>query len=278
MQNINFSPTEAIGFGWKKFKENKKFWIISAFLVFMLSNGGGSFNSSRNSSSDNKSENPTTQEQNFQYNTTSQYDILPQEQLQKEDESLPLIPKQIDEVLGISDQRDNGNTMMFVILFVVALVIFLIPFFIASALVSGAVQMGIQKFFLSAVRGSDTKYELILSEVKLQKSFRFLSVSFLYTLLVLFGLIFFIIPGIYFGTKYMFVTYAIVDRDAKIGEAFSLSGKWTKGAKWKLLGLGILVILVNLLGVLALIYGLLVTVPVTMIASAYAYDRLSKSS
>ena len=274
--NKSFSPTEAIGFGCKKFKEDKKFWIIATFLVFIVGGGSNGFNSGSDTSS-KEAQTQTTYEQNVELNTTTQTDIPPLEQLMKE-ENLPLIPEKVDEVLGISDQRDRGNMGMFIALFIIAALIFFLPFLIASILISGAIQMGIAKFFLTAARESSAKYELMLSEVKLNKSYRYLAVSFLYVLLVLFGLLFFIVPGIYFGVKYMFVTYAVVDRDAKIGEAFGMSGKWTRGNKWNLMGLGVLIMLVNLLGLVALIYGLLVSVPVTMIASAYAYDRLSKSA
>ena len=136
--------------------------------------------------------------------------------------------------------------------------------------------MGIVRFVLSAARGNMPSYELMLSEINLKKSFRFLAASFLYGLLVVFGLILFIIPGIYFALKYGMVTYVIVDKNAGIGEAFGMSARITNGNKWNLLMLGILVMLVNIAGLLALLYGLLVSIPVTMIASAYAYDRLSK--
>jgi uncharacterized membrane protein len=53
------------------------------------------------------------------------------------------------------------------------------------------------------------------------------------------------------------------------------SHRITRGHKWNLLGLLLMFFLVNLLGVLAFVVGLLVTVPVTVLAFAHAYRVLA---
>ncbi len=48
----------------------------------------------------------------------------------------------------------------------------------------------------------------------------------------------------------------------------------TVGVKWHLLGFLLIVALLNLLGAIVFLVGLLVTVPVTMIAYAHIYQKL----
>ncbi|MBI3984939.1 MAG: hypothetical protein HY344_03290 [Candidatus Levybacteria bacterium] len=92
-------------------------------------------------------------------------------------------------------------------------------------------------------------------------------------LAIVIGLILFIIPGIIIAIKLQFLEYLIVDK--KMGfEAFNKSWEMTKGVKWNLFVFGILLVLINLLGILALFVGLFVTLPLSLIATAYVYRKL----
>lgn len=105
---------------------------------------------------------------------------------------------------------------------------------------------------------------------------RYLGASILYSLMVTAGLILLIIPGIYWALKYQFAVYLIVDKDMGIFAAFKRSGELTTGIKWPLLGYGLLQLVINWIGALLLGVGLLVTVPVTMLAYAKIYRELEK--
>lgn len=271
MQQTSFSPKAAISFGWNTFKQQKKFWIIAAILLSVLGNSGSNLNLGNNSSSS------TTTTKSEQSGIPPLQELMRDESQYKEtnEQKVPLVPERVDRVLGISDKKDQGNFMGYIILAVLAAFIFSIPYLIAVVLVSGTIQMGFLKFFLTAARNKTPTYEIILSEVNMGKAYRFLSAGFLYALLVFVGLVLFVIPGIYFAIKYGLAFYYIVDHNAKIGESFSLSANATKGNKWNLFGFGILVVLINIAGFVALIYGLLVSIPVTMLASAYVYNKLS---
>ncbi len=92
-------------------------------------------------------------------------------------------------------------------------------------------------------------------------------------LAIVIGLILFIIPGIIIAIKLQFLEYLIVDK--KMGfEAFNKSWEMTKGVKWNLFVFGILLLLINILGVLALFVGLFVTLPLSLIATAFVYRKL----
>lgn len=114
---------------------------------------------------------------------------------------------------------------------------------------------------------------------KFQKHFwRFLGASILYGLLVVAGFLLLIVPGVYWAIKYQYFGYCIVDRDAGVMDSFKQSAHITETVKWKLLGFGILVGLINILGFLCLIIGLFATVPTTMMATAAVYRNLLKQT
>jgi len=75
--------------------------------------------------------------------------------------------------------------------------------------------------------------------------------------------------------KYQFFGYLIVDRGLGPVEAIRKSAGVTDGAKVDLFLFGLLIAGINLLGMLALVVGLFVTLPLSLIAYAHVYRRLS---
>lgn len=104
---------------------------------------------------------------------------------------------------------------------------------------------------------------------------RYFLASLLYWVVVAVGLVLLVIPGIIFSVRYLFYGYAVVDRNARPVEALAQSAAATKGV-WGALSLfGLVIILLNILGALALGVGLLVTLPVSALATAWVYRRLT---
>lgn len=298
--NNTFSATNALSFGWNTFKKNRNFWLIAALLM-MVTSSGGSFNIPFESSKTETTQiqtNEMYQNQNFdqQMQQLQQLQQMQMEQLeqqgypvdmelqenmkmqmQESNTGTPFVPDKVDDVLGISDSRESGDIAKYIALIGIAGAL-LIPFYIAILLTSTAIQMGFVKLSLAAARGSKVSYEIIMSDINLKKAGRYLIASILLMLLIGVGLLLVIIPGIYFALKYFFVPYLIIDKNMKIGEAFKASSKMTTGHKFSLFVLGILAIIVNILGFVALIYGLLVSMPVTLLAYGYAYNKLSSGS
>lgn len=96
----------------------------------------------------------------------------------------------------------------------------------------------------------------------------------LFTLIVSVGLILLVIPGIIFFLKFFLYPYFIIEKKLWPIEAFKESNQAIFGAKWDLLLFLILSVLINLLGLLCLVIGLFVTVPVLAIAQAAIYVSL----
>ncbi len=104
--------------------------------------------------------------------------------------------------------------------------------------------------------------------------FNYILVSIIRTLIVVVGFILFIIPGIIFSIKLQYSEYLVVDKG--FDAVASLKGSWkmTKGVKWNLFLLGLILGLINVLGFLALLIGLLITIPLSLVANAYVYRKL----
>ena len=105
--------------------------------------------------------------------------------------------------------------------------------------------------------------------------FKFLLAYILFTIMVIVGFILLIVPGIYLALKYQFFQFLIIDRDMDVIESFKESGRITEGSKWNLFFFALLLILIVIIGVLALIVGIFVAVPVIMVAWAYVYKKLT---
>lgn len=96
-----------------------------------------------------------------------------------------------------------------------------------------------------------------------------------YGLIVLVGLILLIVPGIIVAYMFLYVGYLIIDKNMGPIAALSESRALTDGYKMDLFIFSLAVAFINLVGVFCLFVGLFVTIPVTLMASAYVYRRLS---
>ncbi len=131
--------------------------------------------------------------------------------------------------------------------------------------------MGIINVMLEFVDGKKPELKDLYYK---KKVFNFILASILRPLIVIAGLILFIIPGVIFAIKFQFSEYLIVDKKMDAIESLQASWEMTKGVKWNLFLFGLLLGLINLLGLLCLIVGLIITVPLSMLATAYVYRKL----
>ena len=196
----------------------------------------------------------------------------------------------IEESLKFGWQKTKANSM---ILFQIMLTLFavqvvssivskvlentLIGFFAALAvgILGIFLQYGFVVIVLKLARGEATTYRDIIPKPALV--WKLFLAGLLVGVLTLAGLILLIIPGIYFALRFSMTSFAIID-GAGIMESFEKSTKLTDGHKWQLLGLFVVFALINIVGFLLFIVGLLVTVPVTMIGIAHVYQSLKSQS
>ena len=106
------------------------------------------------------------------------------------------------------------------------------------------------------------------------KYWRYLIVSILMGLAFAGGLILLIIPGIIFGLMFWFGGYLVVDRSLSPMEAMKESAHMTSGHKWELFLLAVASLGLMLIGIICLLIGFLVAIPVVTLAFTHAYRQL----
>ncbi|MES2931494.1 MAG: hypothetical protein V4682_02220 [Patescibacteria group bacterium] len=138
--------------------------------------------------------------------------------------------------------------------------------------VSFLISMGETAFFL---RAHDETANLSFKDLWHPHPFwKFLGASLLAGLMILVGLVLLIVPGIIVGLMVAFVGYIVIDEKLGPIDAIKRSIALTKGSRVKLFQLALATLLLNILGFLALLVGLFVTIPVSFIAMVHAYRTL----
>lgn len=180
--------------------------------------------------------------------------------------------------------RFGWNTFKQRAWFLVALTFlyFLVTFIVADIsvirdIVSMLMSIAFTAVTLKLVDGHSSRYSDLLAPFKTYKvTLHYFLASILYMLIVLVGLILLILPGVYLLVRLQFFAYLLVEHENMgVIESLKKSMEMTKGKFWSLFGFGIVFVLVNLLGLIALGIGLFVTIPVTCIAYAMMYRKLS---
>lgn len=98
--------------------------------------------------------------------------------------------------------------------------------------------------------------------------------SFLFTLMLAVGLVLLIVPGLIVAVVFGLYGWAVVDKSLDPMEALRHSSRITQGNRWQLFGFILVAIALNIVGVLLLIIGVLVTSAITLIAAAHVYRQL----
>lgn len=141
--------------------------------------------------------------------------------------------------------------------------------------VSFLVSMGETAFFLRA--HTETNAVELKDLWHPHPFWKFAAAIMLAGIAILIGFILLIIPGIILGILFAFVGYLVIDKGLGPIEAIKESVRITKGNRLQIFLLGLALFGINLLGLIALIVGLLVTVPVSFLAMVHAYRTLTGS-
>jgi uncharacterized membrane protein len=154
------------------------------------------------------------------------------------------------------------------------------PFAIVMGLVSVVVNLfvglGLTNF---ALRAHDNIDGVTIGDLWNPAPFwRFLGAELLAALIIVAGFILLVIPGIIASLGLGFAPYIVIDRP--LGPVESLKESWriTKGNKWRIFLFGLALLGVNILGLLAIGIGVLVSVPITLLAVVHAYRFLQTAA
>ncbi|MET0380624.1 MAG: hypothetical protein ABWZ94_01835 [Methyloceanibacter sp.] len=84
-----------------------------------------------------------------------------------------------------------------------------------------------------------------------------------------------VILAVILSLMLLFSGFLVIDRGLGPIQALMESHRITRGYKWSLFGLSLLLVLVNVAGLLALVVGIFVSAPVSLLALTHAYRVLS---
>lgn len=195
----------------------------------------------------------------------------------------------IDEALKFGWNTMKTNFWFFFGILVVAWVVIYIPYIIGSllrntsflfyllfTLIGWAVQLmvsiGLIRISLKFCSGETPEFNDLF---RFKGYFwRYLGGSLLLAIMVTVGFMLFIIPGVIWAIMFQFYAFLIIDKNLGIMDSFKRSGEITKSVRWKLLGFGLLLTLINYIGLLVFLVGLFATIPTTMLAYAWVYRKL----
>jgi uncharacterized membrane protein len=148
--------------------------------------------------------------------------------------------------------------------------------FALTGILSTFLNIGVTHFWLGA---HDASQEANVGLLWFPRPFwKYLGASILAALVVLAGFVLLIVPGIIAALALSFVSFVVVDRDLSPIKALQESARITKGRRLELLLFFLLLLVINILGAVALLVGLLVSVPVSHLAMTHAYRTLAASA
>ncbi|MAJ97261.1 hypothetical protein CL644_00160 [bacterium] len=143
---------------------------------------------------------------------------------------------------------------------------------IADFAIQTVIGMGMTLILLRLYDRVETDYTDLLEPLHL--FWKYLVASILVMIVILFGLILFIVPGIVAGVALLFTSYLIIDRDLGPVDAMKESLRITNGHRWNIVLFLLLATGLNILGALFFGIGLLVTIPVSALALVHIYRWL----
>ena len=178
----------------------------------------------------------------------------------------------ISQIVKESWSKTKENAWYLFCVFMVAIILMG-----ASPLSSIFVGISIITISLVIIRNeTPVFYDLVKSFKNYKILWHYFLASLLYMLILIVGLVALILPGIYFGIRLQFYKFLIIDNEnLKPMDALKASMKMTKGHFWKLFGFMIVIMFINIIGIIPLGLGLIVTIPLTTLAYALLYKKLT---
>jgi len=131
---------------------------------------------------------------------------------------------------------------------------------------------GLLRILIDYYDGKKRKFTDLFTQF--QYFWRILLATLLLGVIIILGLIFLIIPGVYLALRYQFTLYFIIDKNMDIGEAMKRSAALSENIKLSLFQFALAALGVIILGAIALGVGVFVALPIVWLAYAYLYRNL----
>lgn len=142
-------------------------------------------------------------------------------------------------------------------------------------LVSSAISLAILKVILNYVDKKVADYSALRFDFKTYVNY--VLATIIYTFIVVVGFLLLIVPGVIWAIQFQFYGYLIIDEGLTPIAALKRSLEITRGERGHLFVYGLILVGIMILGVLALVVGLLFAVPIVWLATAFIYRHLKSS-
>lgn len=145
----------------------------------------------------------------------------------------------------------------------------------AGVTLSLFVQLGVFNLQIKAVNGENLNTGQLWEPMG--RVWAYLGAAILFGLMFYIGLIFFVVPGIYFYLTFQFYPFFIVEHKMGPIQALQASAAITEGNKWELLFLSIILGFINSVGFCLLLIGMIPTKVYDLLVVAQTYKQLHSS-
>ncbi len=136
--------------------------------------------------------------------------------------------------------------------------------------------LGLVKVTIKIANGENVAFNDLLSVVS--RSFSYVGAALMFFIALWIGLMLFVVPGAIIALKFQFYAYFIADKGMGPIEALKASWEVTKDVKLRLFLFYLVLGVVNTVGLLALIIGMIPASMVSVIATAFIYSRLVETA
>jgi len=143
-----------------------------------------------------------------------------------------------------------------------------LSFFILFA----GLEVGFIRICLDLHDGKQVVYSDLFRDLRLGANF--LLIQLTYFVMVIVGLAFLVILGVYLGTKFTFYAYSFADGNPSLLQSFQQSAIISQEMLWFLMFFSINLLLFNIVGASVLGIGLIVTIPLTALMKVHVYRQL----
>ena len=139
--------------------------------------------------------------------------------------------------------------------------------------IAGPLTAGVYNVYLRMARGESVEFASMFDGFKqMGKS---VGVYWLMLLATIVGFVLLVVPGIVLGLGLLPAMFLVLDGNLGVMDTLKRSWEMTNGYKWQLFLVALAVVGINILGLVALVIGVFITMTVTMLIFAAAYDELA---
>jgi len=131
--------------------------------------------------------------------------------------------------------------------------------------------------YIKYMRGESVSFNDLMG-VNFNKFIHYILAVLVSGILMIFGFILLIVPGLYLMARLIFVQYLVLDRNLSFWEAITTSFNMSEGHVWDFISFMFAMAFLVLLGLLSLVFGILIAIPVSSLATAKLYLLFSNKA